>query len=256
MIDSDFELFAEIWAEVHEFMPGGKKLSHRAITMIFEAMSDYTLDAIEKALSIHIQCNKFAPTPSDIIEILSSSKNKHVGADEAWAIALASFDEFDTVVINQQITEARSIAYDVWESGDKVGARMAFKAAYDRIIQSSPVPSWFVSIGYDTQRRVDAVKKAVSLGRISQECANKHLPPPELTTTVAGLIESAHKHGYTISPVEALSIIKTNIESAEDRERERKQADREAAAAKQQEFENRRQEALAKVAERLCLEQV
>ncbi len=55
-------------------------------------------------------------------------------ADEAWALALETFDEAATVCLTDEILLAAVAASPVWESGDRVGARMAFKAAYERVL--------------------------------------------------------------------------------------------------------------------------
>ena len=53
---------------------------------------------------------------------------------------------------------------------DKVGARMSFLSAYDRLVETArregkPV-KWSLSIGYDLQRRALAVEQAVLLQRL------------------------------------------------------------------------------------------
>lgn len=177
MIDTDYQTFSEAWADAHEIMPGGKALSAGAMTLCFDALSRYPIDVVLLAIKRHIAVGRFAPIPKDIIDILETG-NRHVGADEAWAIVLESFDEFETVAMTKEIAEARLVALPIWQEGDKVGARMAFKSAYDRIIITAPAPEWFVSEGFDKSKRELAVKKFVQLGRISRDAAAKYLPAP------------------------------------------------------------------------------
>jgi hypothetical protein len=141
MQSSDYKQFAGIWADAHEIMAGGKVFSKRAMDMIFETLEDYSLDMVEQAIKIHTKKGRFAPSPADIVEIISERTGaKHIGCEEAWAIAEKSFDEYETVVWTQPIAEARAIASSLYFDGDKVAARMAFKDAYNRIIKTAPEP--------------------------------------------------------------------------------------------------------------------
>lgn len=168
MEKQDFRRFAEKWADAHEAMAGGRIFSQRAMTIVFDALEDYSLEAVFKAVKIHTKKGKFAPVPNDIIEIIiGNTGQKHIGADEAWGLVM-----------------------DIYQTGDVTGARMAFRDAYNRIISTASNPSWFVSSGFDAVRRVDVVQKAISLGRLPASAVSKYyIEAP--TTTVAGLIESA-----------------------------------------------------------------
>lgn len=120
------------------------------------------------------------------------------GRDEAWAIALASSDEFDTVVMTDEIQLALNAARPVLDAGDKIGARMAFMSAYDRFVYDSRATAtpakWNLSMGFDPARRISAVTAAVQLQRIPQERATllladlSHEPVTEDGRAIAGLI--------------------------------------------------------------------
>lgn len=104
----------------------------------------------------------------------------HPEPNEAWAIALQSFDEAETVLMTEEIQKAVSAAAPVMAARDKVGARMAFIAAYQRLVDASratgaPV-KWRVSLGHDADRRVLAIEGAERLGR---------LPAPEAARLLA-----------------------------------------------------------------------
>lgn len=120
------------------------------------------------------------------------------GRDEAWAIALASTDEYDTVVMTDEIQLALSAARPVLDVGDKIGAKFAFLSAYDRLIlqaraEGRPV-QWHVSIGFDACRRVVAVNAAVNMMRIPKERGQllladlTHEPITEDGQAIAGLL--------------------------------------------------------------------
>jgi hypothetical protein len=109
-----------------------------------------------------------------------NSAGGHPTANEAWGLVLASRDESETVVWTEQIAEAAGIAQPVLDAGDEVGARMAFRDAYDRILRERPeAPRWFASIGSDPQRRTAALDKAVRAGLLTQTHATGLLPAPK-----------------------------------------------------------------------------
>ncbi len=248
---NEFKQFAEVWADVHEVMPGGKVFTQRNMTLIFDALEDYPLEAVFQAIKIHTKKGKFAPVPRDIIEIIiGNTGQKHIGADEAWGLVLDSFDENSTVVITKQIAEARGLVIDIYQTGDVTGARMAFRDTYNRIILSTASnPSWFVSEGFDLANRDDAVQKAIGLGRLPASAASNYLIEAP-TTTVAGLIESATEKSGKSSDQElkektkkGFQVIK-GILSAPDDGIVRREKERLA-------FEAHRQEMLDRVAQRL-----
>jgi hypothetical protein len=240
----EFKIFAERWADVHDAMPGGKVFSQRTMTIVFDALEEYSLEAIFQAIKIHTKKGKFAPSPSDIVEIISERTGaKHIGAEEAWALAEKSFDEYETVVWTQEISQARALVSDLYTSGDKVAARMAFKEAYARIIKTAADPKWVSTCGFDKSRRADAIAEAVLLNRLPAGSDTKHrIEDP--TTTVVGLIESAQVKTGKVSPLAQLKLIKSSLMADEDDGIARREKERFA-------FEQHRQEMLSKVAEKL-----
>jgi hypothetical protein len=179
MNNSDYEKFSEMWVTAHELSVNGKVLSDSAMYAAFNSLADFDIGDISQALTKHTRSNKFAPTPACIRGILSAGSN-HIGADEAWALALKSMDENETVIWTQQIADARAIALNVWNEGDKVAARMTFKDAYTRSIENAPPPKWIICIGHDRDLKVAEVKKAVELGLIEPPkwLEFELLPPP------------------------------------------------------------------------------
>ncbi len=115
----------------------------------------------------------------------------HPTANEAWALVLSSHDEAETVVWTEQIAEAAGIVQPILDAGDEVGARMAFRDAYERILRERPEsPRWFPSLGSDPVRRQAALDRAVASGRLSSQHAAGLLPPPinAKGSCIAGLI--------------------------------------------------------------------
>lgn len=142
-------------------------------------LESHPLDAVAQAFSRHIDVSEFAPTPAAILKHLPKQSDGRPEADEAWAIALRSRDERDTVVWTDEIAQAWEAAKPVLD-GDEIGARMAFRAAYTRICDSNRtanrVPQWLVSQGFDAARREEVVTQAVREGRLQLEHAKAVVP--------------------------------------------------------------------------------
>lgn len=118
-----------------------------------------------------------------------NSPGGHPTANEAWALVLASRDETDTVVWTEQIAEAAGIARPIIDAGDDVGARMAFRDAYERILRERPEkPRWFPSLGSDPGRRTTAIDRAVRAGLMTQSYAAGLLPAPKDTGPVGAAL--------------------------------------------------------------------
>lgn len=103
-------------------------------------------------------------------------------ADEAWATALDARDERLTVVWTSEACEAFSIARPVLDAGDKVGARMAFRDAYERIVRNNREAgnrvSWNASLGWDNCQRETALRSAELRGLLSSDRVAALLPAP------------------------------------------------------------------------------
>lgn len=213
MQKNEFTRFADVWADAHEIMAGGKVFSNRAMVMIFEALEGYPLYAVVMAIGVHVRQSRFAPTPADIVEIINDhSRCKHVGAEEAWAIALESFDESRSVVWTDEIAQARNIAWTIFAAGDEVGARMAFREAYKRIVSvSANEARWLVSQGFDKEQAADVVAAAVRLGRLPAGADAKYrIEAP--TTTTQKLIEKAQKITGKVDALAKIRLIRSVLE--------------------------------------------
>lgn len=103
---------------------------------------------------------KFPPTLPEFSALCRPATAVRPSGDEAWAIAIRARDEAETVVWTEDMAEAWAICKPVMDAGDEVGARMAFRAAYDRM--SGCV--WTVSVGWDTERRAVALEQAQKKG--------------------------------------------------------------------------------------------
>ncbi|KWI89580.1 hypothetical protein WM11_21700 [Burkholderia ubonensis] len=153
--------------------------SPQVLRLFWDRLERYPLRMVLTAIRKHIDVSEFAPTPASILKHLPKPSDDRPEADEAWAIAIRSVDERETVVWTQEIAEAWAIAAPVFH-GDEIGARMAFKAAYARIVERNRgvgiVPHWVVSQGFDAARREEVVAHAVHSGRLQLAYAKAAVP--------------------------------------------------------------------------------
>lgn len=110
---------------------------------------------------------EFAPVPAGIAKRCLLLDGRP-GVEEAWAIALSGQDEADTVVWTAECAEAFALARPILALGDEVGARMAFKEAYARLVAAARAErrpaAWSASVGWDGLRRDAALSRAVVAG--------------------------------------------------------------------------------------------
>ncbi|HEX4843170.1 MAG TPA: hypothetical protein VFV57_05825 [Limnobacter sp.] len=155
----------------------GATLSVPAIRGMAMELAQHPEDAVLKALARCKRECKYRLTLADVLERLSVPGG-HVGADEAWSIAIQAMDESVTVVMTEEISQAWGVARDVMP--DRVGARMAFREVYDRLVQQAKDENrpahWFPSLGRDKQGRAAPLLEAVRLGRLTNDCAQGLLP--------------------------------------------------------------------------------
>lgn len=244
MKPNDFKIFCDEWCLAQELGVNGKVLSDQAMRRVFEALMDYPLPAVCRAIKKHNESNRYAPVLADITGILDAGKPKHLGANEAWALALRSMDEAETVVLTDEILKARALAWEVWASGDEVGARMAFREAYERETANAGKPVWKVSLGFDTGRRDGAVRLAVEQGLLPKSELVKlgvDVARGEAITPGKLIDMAAHRMKSEIG--NPLVFVRDRIENLPDLAEE----ERLEREIKRQEFENHRRDQIAKV---------
>lgn len=175
----------------------GQEMNPGTAAMMAEDLCAYSVPVVKAALKACRFEVKGKLAMADILQRVQASDGRP-GKDEAWAIAMTTNDEFETVVLTDEIQLALAAAKPVLDAGDKVGARMAFISAYERFVsqarEEAKPTSWNVSVGFDANRRIQAVTKAMELKRIPQERAQKYLadlsvvPVTEDGRAIAGLL--------------------------------------------------------------------
>jgi hypothetical protein len=200
----DFEKFKTLLSEVHAFY--SREITAFSTSVWWEAMRPFGYVDVERALLAHIarpDAGKFLPKPADILPLLGVTAVPDApdagrpGPEEAWASAAAGFDEAETIVTNDEIAEAMGMARPILDLGDEVGARMAFREAYARIVREArgrgvANPRWWPSLGHDPGLRQTALSRAVERGLLTGEQVAGFLPAPAPVTpqgaAIAGLL--------------------------------------------------------------------
>lgn len=233
----------------------GQTLSASAAELMASDLAGYPTELIAGALQACRRELTGKLTLAAIIERLQA-RDGRPDPDEAWAIALCAYDESDSVVITEELHIALSAARPVLERGDKIGARMAFKAAYVRVVdaarrEGTPV-EWALSLGTAPQRRVAAVEEAGRLGRLPAQQVTEylaqltHAPVTAEGSAIASLITGKVVPSASAKVREHLSAIKAQIKLNAEAAESKQDAER---AAKGEDLEKRKTDAAWKLAE-------
>jgi hypothetical protein len=182
MRDQDRIRFASQLAAMAEIY--GKGVSEAAAEAWFATLHDVSIEDFERAMMAHLRdpdVGRFVPKPADILAQLrgAAAQDGRPDADEAFAMLPKS--EAETAVWTPEMAQAwYAGACDLYQT-DRVGARMAFRSAYERYVRSArasgdPV-KWQVSMGHDTHGRAEPIRKAIADGRLPKVAAQL-LPAP------------------------------------------------------------------------------
>lgn len=158
------------------------------LRMWWGLLAEFEIVTVRLAFSRHVVADtKFPPSIGQILEILNAgNKARRLGAEEAWTLAVKACDETETVILNDEIAQAWGICKPVMDIGDEIGARMAFKEAYQRITAAATDPvKWWPSIGSDPHKRDAALAEAKCQGLLPASHVAALLPPP-MPTNVTG----------------------------------------------------------------------
>jgi len=156
----------------------GQEMNPGTAAMMAEDLCSYPVPVVKAALKACRFEVKGKLAMADILQRVQVADGRP-GKDEAWSLALTASDESETVVMTAEIQQAMTAAGPVLKLGDKVGARMAFMSAYERLVaaaraEASPTV-WSVSLGFDPVRRVTAIESAVRMQLITQQAGAQYL---------------------------------------------------------------------------------
>jgi len=128
---------------------------------------------------------------ADVLDRLEAADGRP-GPEEAWAMCPRS--EAETVVWTAEISAAWGIARPVLESGDEVGARMAFRESYARLVSEARAAGqpvrWIPSIGHDPEQREQVLKLAVERNRLAAIQLIALAPPHQIEKAGQSIIDS------------------------------------------------------------------
>lgn len=204
----------------------GKPLQEAAILNAWwKELTPFPLHIVMVAIdNYRAEQSDFAPVPN-AIAMRCRLMDGRPGPEEAWALALTSRDEEATVVWTWECAEAYAIATPIMALGDEIGARMAFREAYVRMVADARATGraavWQVSAGWDKKRRVEAIEQAQKAGLL------------EAPKVIALLSYEEKPEGLPAS--QQLEAIKQMLaEVAEKRELQRLETERQLADEAQQ----------------------
>lgn len=172
MLENDKQSFSKLMTATMAVYE--KQVNPDVIGIWWNALADHEFSDVKNAFSTHIKRGEFAPRPANITSILNALRpDGRPSSDEAWA--MVPRDEAASVVMTDEIAEAFGVAKPLLDARDQIAARMAFKAAYERIVESNRnagiKPRWFPSLGHDKAGRDLVISEAVRLGRLGAEHA-------------------------------------------------------------------------------------
>lgn len=166
----------------------GKPLPEAAMAKAWVAnLAPFPLQTVALAMQAYRDENgEFAPVPAGIAKLCKLMDGRP-GAEEAWGIALLSQNEADTVVWTAECAEAFVACRPILVLGDKVGARVAFKEAYVRLVAAARAelrPAvWTASVGWDGVMRAAALGRAAAAGLLPAPPAHALLAGPDVEPT-------------------------------------------------------------------------
>ena len=249
--DQTAELAAALCATAETL---GQVLSANAAELMAQDLADYAMDDLASALQA---CRRELTGKLTLAAILQriQAADGRPDPNEAWSIALAASDEAESVVLTEEIRQAMSASAPGMAQRDKVGARMSFLSAYQRLVDAArrecrPVV-WSLSMGHDPQRRVAALEEAGRLGRLPAPEVQKqirqldHEPMTQDGAAIAGLVTGraampSPKVRQKLQGLKAV-VMQNQMESRQKREAE--------ATARRIDFERHRSEQLAALEE-------
>ena len=172
------------------------------IAMWMNALSCFPRGSVTKSAENYMRTNKFKPQLADIVQgCMTQVPNAWLSADEAWALMPKS--EMDSCMLTDETAQAMAAASPLLEAGDRVAARMAFRGAYERLIETAKVegrqPVFFPSLGNDVPGRAAMLGAAVKAGQYQLEAALNIAP--EFAREIVQLA-GVQKHPLLVAPNE------------------------------------------------------
>ena len=197
-----FDLFQKIYTTS---IVTGLMIEEDGIKSMVDILSNdgYQFDDIQAALKDCCRSLKGRLTLSDIISRLQAVAIPT--ADELWGEVLDYCqNEHKTFVLPEIAFQAceNAAVYELINSGDRIAARMAFKAAYERLIKGySGSLKYRYALGTDRAGREQVLNQAIKDGKLNRlECLDLLENKPQTFIGLIEKIEENSKNGdYVLS---------------------------------------------------------
>ena len=156
----------------------GADLSENAKAAMVEELLPF---GVGKSLDALNRCRRELTGRLTLAAVLQRIDTGLPSADEAWGLVSEGLrDERVTVVVPAIAHQASAMgAAELLRNGDKTGARMAFKAAYEKLsggLDLSGGVRWVVERGWDAEDAKTKITEAVRAGRLNKQAALQALP--------------------------------------------------------------------------------
>ena len=175
MNKSDQDQFGRLLNAAMSVSKFGKPVGPDAFDMWWHLLSSHSVEIVAKALESHSRSSGDAPTPHDILEVISKELG-YPSPEEAWN--RLPKDERDGGYVNHQMMDAWGACSDSLERGDMVAARMAFIESYKKNVgaakQNGQPAEYFYSSPTGISREAGVEKKhqdlliAIKLGWVDK----------------------------------------------------------------------------------------
>lgn len=233
MMQDDLEtMCAHIRATAETF---GQQLSPQATLMMAADLEGFGLQAVTGALArVRRECTRL--NLREVLDKLAQAGG-WLSSDEAWAVAIEAQDERATVVWTLEAAKAFQEAKPLLDIGDKIGARMAFKGAYERCVSQAMSegqrPEVLPCYGHDANARESAINKAIAQGRISQDAALPYQQNNAIGWNATKLLTSEFELPSD-APADVIARLKAIKESMKPRDKEAERLAREEVQRKKE----------------------
>ena len=167
----------------------GRTFTSAAAAVFASDLDGYSDHSILSALS---RCRKELKGILTVQDVVSRLDDGRPGVEQAWA--MLPFEESQTVVWTSEMSQAWGVANILLIEGDRIGARMAFKESYSKLLaeardQRLPV-QWSASLGHDKFSREATLIAALEKGWLSAPHVQTLLPSYEISQSMSKILES------------------------------------------------------------------
>jgi len=198
MDNRDFNEFREVMRDARDTIGQGEQYTEGSLDLMFAALADLTLSQIKQALVDHINDKingKWRPNASYIrAQVERRQPVQWIGADEAWAQVPKL--ETEPGLLNQVTSCALAAAAEFLDipRPDMNAARMAFRAAYDRLVEQEKLarrpPRYWVSPAGSIEAQNAVRDEGIRLGLLNATWAPAAAPQLGNSTPPPGAMEA------------------------------------------------------------------